>query len=117
MGELGNSILDTVSSISQKLQAIKRVLYHPQAVTLLAGYLSVDGRAEGAGANHESARGSGKTVSRDESHPPGFPRNNWKVGHSDIFLLTSLHLRGNLVNALFPNLRTNLHHVPKGSRQ
>lgn len=111
MGELGNSILDTVSSISQKLQAVT------QAVTLLAGYLSVDGRAEGAGANHESARVSGKTVSRDESHPLGFPRNNWKVGHSDIFLLMSLHLRGNLVNALFPNLRTNLHHVPKGSRQ
>lgn len=42
LGELGNSALDTVSSISQKSQTVNGMMYHSKGVTSLAGHPSVD---------------------------------------------------------------------------
>lgn len=46
LGELGNSTLDMVSSISQKSQTMNSMMYHSEGVTSLAVHPSVD---EGCG--------------------------------------------------------------------
>lgn len=80
MGELGNRTLDTVSGISQKSQATKNVMYHPNVVTSLAGYLGVDGEVAGMTGLPWKCMSHGNTISRDETHPQGFLRNYWGVG-------------------------------------
>lgn len=69
MGDLGNSILDTVSSISQKSQATKSMLYHPKVVTSLEGNLSVHRGWGGKTGLPWKCMSHGKIISRDEIHP------------------------------------------------